>query len=85
MGDINVDMSDRNNTHTNYDHVQDSFSKTDSVDEQLDIIIEKYKAHPSIQKIKYNNPFLSHFSLSCATEDMILRILLLLNVMKGAG
>ena len=23
MGDINVDMSDRNNTHTNYDHVQE--------------------------------------------------------------
>ena len=64
---------------------QDSFSKTDSVDEQLDIIIEKYKAHPSIQKIKENNPFLSHFSLSCATEDMILRILLSLNVTKGAG
>ena len=64
---------------------QDSFSKTDSVDEQLDIIIEKYKAHPSTQKIKDNNPFLSHFSLSCATEDMILRILLSLNVTKGAG
>ena len=64
---------------------QDSFSKTDSVDEQLDIIIEKYKAHPSIQKIKENSPFLSHFSLSCATEDMILRILLSLNVTKGAG
>ena len=64
---------------------QGSFSKTDSVDEQLDIIIEKYKAHPSIQKIKDNNPFLSHFSLSCATEDMILRILLSLNFTKGAG
>ena len=23
MGDINVDISDRNNTHTNYDHVQE--------------------------------------------------------------
>ena len=23
MGDINVDVSDRNNTHTNYDHVQE--------------------------------------------------------------
>ena len=23
MGDINFDMSDRNNTHTNYDHVQE--------------------------------------------------------------
>ena len=64
---------------------QYSFSKTDLVDEQLDIIIEKYKAHPSIQKIKDNNPFLSHYSLSCATEDMILRILLSLNVTKGAG
>ena len=64
---------------------QGSFSKTDSIDEQLDIIIEKYKAHPSIQKIKDNNPFLSHFSLSCATEDMILRILLSLNITKGAG
>ena len=63
---------------------QDSFSKTDSIDEQLDIIIEKYKAHPSIQKIKDNNPFLSQFSLSCATEDMILQILLSLNVSKGA-
>ena len=51
---------------------QDSFSKADSVDEQLDTIIEKYKAHPIIQKIKDNNPFLSHFSLSCATEDTIL-------------
>ena len=40
---------------------QDSFSKTDSVDEQLDIIIEKYKAHPSIQKIKDNNLFLASF------------------------
>ena len=30
---------------------QDSFSKTDSVDEQLGIIIEKNKAHPSIQKV----------------------------------
>ena len=37
---------------------QDSFSKTDSVDEQLDVIIQKYKAHPSIQKIKDKNPFL---------------------------
>ena len=64
---------------------QDSFSKTNSVDEQLDIIIEKYKAHPSIQKIKDNNPFLSQFSLSSATEDMILRILLSLNVLKGAA
>ena len=64
---------------------QGSFLKTDSVDKQLDIIIEKYKAHPSIQKIKDNNPFLSQLSLSCATEDMILRILLLLNVSKGAG
>ena len=63
---------------------QDSFSKTDSVDEQLDIIIEKYKAHPNIQKIKDNNSFLSHFSLFCATEDMILLILLSLNVKKGA-
>ena len=61
---------------------QDSFSKTDSVDEPLDIIIEKYKAHPSLQKIKDDNPFLSHFVLSCATEDMILRILLSLNVAK---
>ena len=43
---------------------QDSFSKTDSIDEQLDIIIEKYKAYPSIQEIKDNDPFLSHFSLS---------------------
>ena len=64
---------------------QDSFSKTDSIDEQLDIITEKHKAQPSIQKIKDNNPFLSHFSLSCATEDMILQILLSLNVTKGAG
>ena len=64
---------------------QDSFLKTDSVDEQLDIIIEKYKVHPGIQKIKGNNSFLSHFSLSCATEGMILQILLSLNVTKGAG
>ena len=49
---------------------QDSFSKTDSVDEQLDIIIEKYKTHPSVQKNKDYNPFLSHFSLPCATEDI---------------
>ena len=35
--------------------------------------------------MKDSNPCLSHFSLSCATEDMILRILLSLNVTKGAG
>ena len=64
---------------------QDSFSKTDSVDEQLYIIIENCKVHLSILKIKDNNPFLGHFSLSCATEDMILRILLSLNITKGAG
>ena len=64
---------------------QDSFLKADSIDEQSDIITEKYKAHPSIQKIKDNNPFPSHFSLFCAMEDMILRILLSLNVAKGAG
>ena len=64
---------------------QDSFLKTDSVEEQLDIIIEKYKAHPIIQEINDDNLFLSHFSLSYATEDMILRILLSLNVSKEAG
>ena len=64
---------------------QDSFSKTDSLDVQLDIIIEKYKAHDSIQKIKGNNPFRSQFSLSCATEDKILRVLMPLNASKGAG
>ena len=40
---------------------QDSFSKTYLVEEQSHIIIEKYKAHPSIQKIKDNNPFRSSF------------------------
>ena len=64
---------------------QDSFSKTDLVDMQLDIIIDKYKAHPSIQKIKYNIPLLNQFSLSYATEDTILQILLSLNASKGAG
>ena len=64
---------------------QDSFSKTDLVDMQLDIIIEKHKAHPSIQKIKYNIPFLNQFSLSYATEDTILQILLSPNASKGAG
>ena len=59
---------------------QDSFSKTDSVDKQLDIIIKKYKAHSGIQKIKGIDPFLSYFSLSCTTEDMILWILLSLNI-----
>ena len=64
---------------------QDSLSKTESVDKQLDIIIEIYKVHPSIQKIKDNIPFLSQFSLSYATENMILQILLSLNTSKGAG
>ena len=64
---------------------QDSFLKTDSVDDQLDIIIEKYKAHPRIHENKDSNPFLINFSLSYATEDMILRILLSLNVTKRAG
>ena len=53
---------------------QDSFSKTDSVDEQLDIIIEKYKAHPSILKIKDNNSFFTvlcngrHDTTDCAVD-----------------
>ena len=82
LNDFYVDIVERT---TGMKSSQDSFSKTDSVDEQLDIIVEKYKAHPSIQKIKDDNPFLSHYSLSCATEDTILRILLSLNVTKGAG
>ena len=61
-----------------------SFSKTDSVDEQLDIIIEKYEAHPGIQKLKDNIPFLIQFSLSYSTGEMILQILLSLNTSKGA-
>ena len=49
---------------------------TVSADEEIDIINRKYDNHPSIRKIKENVSPFSQFSLSYATEDTILRILL---------
>ena len=58
---------------------------TVSADEEIDIINRKYDNHPSIRKIKENVSPFSQFSLSYATEDTILRILLSLDISKGAG
>ena len=58
---------------------------TVSADEEIDIINRKYDNHPSIRKIKDNVSPFSQFSLSYATEDTILRILLSLDISKGAG
>ena len=59
-------------------------ASTVSVDE-IDIINSKYDTHPSIRKIKENVSPFSQFSLSYATEDTILRILLSLDISKRAG
>ena len=56
-----------------------------SHDEELDHIIRQFNNHPSILKIKEKHPCPSVFSLSNATEDDILRILLSLDITKGAG
>ena len=56
-----------------------------SQDEELDHIIRQFNNHPSILKIKENILVLVFFSLSNATEDDILRILLSLDITKGAG
>ena len=53
--------------------------------EELDHIIRQFNNHPSILKIKEKHPCPSIFSLSNATEDDILRILLSLHITKGAG
>ena len=58
---------------------------TVSADEEIDIINRKYDNHPSIRKSKENVSPFSQFSLSYATEDTILRILLSLDISKGAG
>ena len=56
-----------------------------SADEEIDIINRKYDNHPSIRKMKENVSPFSQFSLNYATEDTILRILLSLDISKGAG
>ena len=58
---------------------------TVSADEEIDIINRKYDNHPSTRKIKENVSPFSQFSLNYATEDTILRILLSLDISKGAG
>ena len=55
-----------------------------SHDEELDHIIRQFNNHLSILKIKEKHPCPSVFSLSNATEDDILRILLSLDITKGA-
>ena len=60
-------------------------ASTVSADEEIDIINRKYDNRPSIRKIKDNVSPFSQFSLSYATEDTILRILLSLDISKGAG
>ena len=59
-------------------------TSTVSADEEIDIINRNYDNHPSIRKIKNVSPF-SQLSLNYATEDTILRILLSLDISKGAG
>ena len=56
-----------------------------SHDEESDQIIRQFNNHPSILKIKEKHPCTSVFSSSNATEDDILRILLSLDITKGAG
>ena len=56
-----------------------------SHDEELDHIIRQFNNHPSILKIKEKHPCPSVFSLSNATEGDIIRILLSLDITKGAG
>ena len=56
-----------------------------SHNEELDHIIRQFNNHPSILKIKEKRRCPSVFSLSNATEDDILRILLSLDITKGAG
>ena len=60
-------------------------ASTVSAGEEIDIINRKYDNHPSIRKIKENVSPFSQFSLNYATEDTILRILLSLEISKGAG
>ena len=60
-------------------------ASTVSADKEIDIINRKYDNHPSIRKIKEIVSQYSQFSLSYATEDTILRILLSLDISKGAG
>ena len=62
-------------------------ASTVSADEEIDIINHKYDNHPSIRKIKDDVSPFSQFSLvlSYGTEDTILRILLSLDISKGAG
>ena len=60
-------------------------ASTVSADEEIDIINCKCDNHPSIRKIKENVSPFSQFSLNYATEDTILRILLSLDISKGAG
>ena len=60
-------------------------ASTVSADEEIDIINRKCDNHLSIRKIKENVSPFSQFSLNYATEDTILRILLSLDISKGAG
>ena len=60
-------------------------ASTVSADEDIDIINRRYDNHPSIKKTNKNVLPFSQFSLSYATEDTILRILLSLDISKGAG
>ena len=65
-------------------HILNS-APTVSADEEINIINRKYDNHPSIRKIKENVSPFSQLSLNYATKDTILRILLSLDISKGAG
>ena len=82
MDDINVDMSDRNNTHTNYDHVQelsDIFNVTNLIKQTT--CFTPTAAHPSlIDIILTNRPRLFQSSVAIETglsdhHKMVLTVL----------
>ena len=82
MGDINVDMSDRNNTHTNYDHVQelsDVFNFTNPIKQTT--CFTPTATHPSlIDIILTNRPrsFQSSLAIETGLSDhhkMVLTVL----------
>ena len=82
MGDINVDMSDRNNTHTNYDHVQelsDVFNLTNLIKQTT--CFTPTATHPSlIDIILTNRPrsFQSSVAIETGLSDhhkMVLTVL----------
>ncbi len=54
-------------------------------DEIIDIILDEYKSHPSIIKIKESNTLINTFSLTEVTEDEVFNIIMSLNSNKSVG